>query len=517
MLHASPRRLTVHLALLVLFLAACATTPDALPADTPETPLDSQFAQAAETYGVPSQLLKAVGHAETRWQMVESELPGEEPAYGIMALGGEQLSRAAALAGLPAAEVRTDAGANILAGAALLSAYADELGLERSDLAAWAPAVARFSEITSPDWQAYYVHTSVYGAIREGVTGGEATLEPYPDMPAPDFREPPTTLTAQQQTGEPYYPPLVWNPSPNHRSRGDTAVMVIIHTCEGGYAGCVSTLINGGVSAHYVVNEEGTEVSQLVDESRAAYHIAASYRSSLNGGTFPEREGDPANNFTIGIEHAGFASGTFSDGLLDTSAQLICGISKKNNIPLDAFRIVGHGKLQPENRTDPGPNWPWEDYLARASELCGSEPPPPPPPGCDLTWETQRQGDSGTPVKALQHLLTAAGRSTTADGSFGPATASSVKGFQSAKGLAVDGVVGPQTWTALTSSHVLREGSRGEAVKAVQVAVGTAADGVFGPATKAAVIDYQRANGLAADGVVGKNTWATISGGQGCP
>lgn len=514
--------------LFAFLLASCATDTTTPPAGAPQTgtELDRQFAEASEAFSVPLELLKAVGYAETRWQMVKSErTPGDQdPAYGIMALRGERLLRAAALAAVTPEAARTDAAANIRAGAALLSAYADDLSIIRDDLATWAPVVARYSDIALPEWQAYYVHNSVYNVIRDGVVAEEgaarATLEPYVGTLAPAFREPPAPhLKPQQQTGEPYYPPLVWNPSPDHRSRSDETVMVIIHTCEGNYAGCVSTLINGGVSAHYVVNEEGTEVSQLVDESRAAYHIAADYDSSLNGGVFPERDGTPSNDFTIGIEHAGFASGSFSDGLITTSAQLICGISKKNGIPLDAFHIVGHGQLQPEDRTDPGANWPWEGYLAKANELCGGSeppPPPPPPPTCDLTWGVLQAGDDGPSVTALQHLLTAAGSATAADGDFGPATEAAVESFQSGNELEPDSVAGQDTWTALTSPHVLREGSRGDAVKAVQAAVGTPADGSFGPNTQNAVIAYQNANGLSVDGIVGKNTWAAISGGQGC-
>src|SRR6266705_6882371 len=40
-------------------------------------------------------------------------------------------------------------------------------------------------------------------------------------------------------------------------------------------------------------------------------------------------------------------------------------------IPRDWQHIVGHGQLQPANRTDPGPNWPWIPYLHRVQALCG--------------------------------------------------------------------------------------------------------------------------------------------------
>ena len=60
-----------------------------------------------------------------------------------------------------------------------------------------------------------------------------------------------------------------------------------------------------------------------------------------------------------------------------------------------------------------------------------------------------RQKSTGGAVKALQAILTAAGHSTVVDGSFGPATEKSVKAYQKARGLTVDGVCGEQTWTSL--------------------------------------------------------------------
>ena len=62
------------------------------------------------------------------------------------------------------------------------------------------------------------------------------------------------------------------------------------------------------------------------------------------------------------------------------------------------------------------------------------------------------KGAKGDTVKALQILLIGRGYSCGsygADASFGSATDSAVKKFQKAKGLSVDGVVGPATWAKL--------------------------------------------------------------------
>jgi peptidoglycan hydrolase-like protein with peptidoglycan-binding domain len=63
---------------------------------------------------------------------------------------------------------------------------------------------------------------------------------------------------------------------------------------------------------------------------------------------------------------------------------------------------------------------------------------------------TLKQGHSGAPVAALQNRLNQLGfNADAADGQFGPKTTAAVKAFQSAKGLAADGVVGPKTWNQL--------------------------------------------------------------------
>ena len=60
-----------------------------------------------------------------------------------------------------------------------------------------------------------------------------------------------------------------------------------------------------------------------------------------------------------------------------------------------------------------------------------------------------RSGATGQDVKDLQFLLNKAGAYLEVDGDFGVATNKEVKNFQAAKGLEVDGIVGPKTWAKL--------------------------------------------------------------------
>ncbi|NLJ68993.1 MAG: peptidoglycan DD-metalloendopeptidase family protein [Firmicutes bacterium] len=73
-----------------------------------------------------------------------------------------------------------------------------------------------------------------------------------------------------------------------------------------------------------------------------------------------------------------------------------------------------------------------------------------------------KEGMTGSSVKELQQRLTEWGHPVKADGHFGPLTKAAVKAFQKDRGLAVDGIVGNQTWRELNKSpaqiHLVKRG-----------------------------------------------------------
>ncbi|MDQ8153828.1 MAG: N-acetylmuramoyl-L-alanine amidase [Gemmatimonadota bacterium] len=306
------------------------------------TKYDSLFVAAANEFGVSSALLKSVAYVETRWQMVqgEEEFEGRPAAFGVMALRGERLTKGAARAGVSVRAAKYDAAANIRAAAALIAAG----GLDA------------VTDIALPEGRAAFARE--VDAAR-GVPGARLQSQVAPNgcpTPTVDFA---TSL---------------WRPSPNYNTRTTGISMIIIHTCEGGYTGCWSWLVNPAsqVSAHYVVNESGSEVSQLVREKDRAWQIAATYNCALNQNLDCAMNGTQMNHMTIGIEHAGYASqDSFPTSQLQKSAQLVCDITKRQGIPRDSLHILGHGQMQPANRTDPGPRWPWNRYIAMIRSACG--------------------------------------------------------------------------------------------------------------------------------------------------
>lgn len=132
-------------------------------------------------------------------------------------------------------------------------------------------------------------------------------------------------------------------------------------------------------------------------------------------------------------------------------------------------------------------------------------------------WSTIGGGTDWSPVAAIQYLLSAKGHATAADGVYGPATTAAVSSFQSAAGVVVDGVVGPETWVALFIES--RQADNGDAVRAVQQfglvqspgMPPLVVDGDFGPITDERVRHFQTSWGLSVDGVAGYETWSFLS------
>jgi N-acetylmuramoyl-L-alanine amidase len=137
-----------------------------------------------------------------------------------------------------------------------------------------------------------------------------------------------------------------------------------------------------------------------------------------------------------------------------------------------------------------------------------------------------RSGATGRAVSDLQHRLIGAGFEVTDDdGRFASSTADAVRRFQSARGLAVDGVCGSDTWSALVEAgyhlgdrllYHRRPMLRGDDVGELQRKLGALGfdagrvDAILGPDTERALKDFQRNAGLTTDGVCGPDVIAAL-------
>lgn len=366
----------------LLSVTACTTEVIVETNSSQTSELDDDFESAARQFGVPADLVKAVSYVETHWHMVvgAEEHEGRPAGAGLFALWGENLTAGAAAAGLDTESARLRLTPNILAAVARMADIAADLGVSGDNLLAWAPVLEVYAQSDDPEVREAYAN-DVFDVLARGAEyiaeDGSivAKIPAHPEVGAPGGGAP--------RAAGADYPGAIWRPSPNKSGRGGSSInLVIIHTCEGAYSGCWGWLKSSqsGVSAHYVVKENGSEITQLVKESEKAWHIAATYKSSLNGGILTAKNGVSTNNFSVGIEHGGFESQTsFPIGQIEASAKLTCAITKNHNIPRDRNHIVGHGQLQPNNRRDPGPNWPWAHYVDLVKGYCGDGGSTPPP------------------------------------------------------------------------------------------------------------------------------------------
>ncbi|MFO0577371.1 MAG: N-acetylmuramoyl-L-alanine amidase [Polyangia bacterium] len=349
-----------------------------------EVDLGAAFAAAAQASGVPAELLIAIARTETNFYFVPGTAGDAfegQPAYGVMALRGERLRRGAELAGVTLQAAQSEPVANIRAAAALLRAEADALGLGtglRSDLAAWAPAVARYSGLPGADSQADYVEGGVYRTLRTGLSDETQRLHGLKLAPRPELPE--QLLPGAPRTGTDwpsvYYSGARWKPAPSSNftsGRAYDVELLVIHTCAGGYSGCWGWLTTpyptnpNKTSAHYVVKEDGAEILALVDEDDTAHHVGKPWK------------GLPTNGRSVGIEHGGFpyeGTNRWTEGQIAASAKLSCDIVKRNRIVRDREHIIGHYQPDPTNRAnDPGREFPWADYMNRINTCVGGTPP----------------------------------------------------------------------------------------------------------------------------------------------
>jgi N-acetylmuramoyl-L-alanine amidase len=313
--------------------------------------LRTEFESASQKYGVPVELLLAMGYVNTLWEMpppsdYEHGDIESRGTYGIMQLEQnpfrDTLGRAAFLTGLSEEQLKSDRASNIEGGAALLS---EIVGTTKpDDLDGWQEAVSAYADT---DLYTYDVYSALLsGASRTISTGESVELSPQ-DVTVPQV------YTAQATAD---YPHSVWrkahwsNYTSSHRERSYNINRVIIHVAQGSYAGTINWFQDrrADVSAHYVVSRKGG-ISQCVRNKAIAWH-AGNWRYNCH---------------SIGIEHAGYVSDpdSFTRKMYRASARLTAWCCKKHHISLDRRHIIGHYQVPGSDHTDPGRYWNWSKYM----------------------------------------------------------------------------------------------------------------------------------------------------------
>jgi N-acetylmuramoyl-L-alanine amidase len=147
---------------------------------------------------------------------------------------------------------------------------------------------------------------------------------------------------------------LVERPSPNHDARPGAVDMLILHYTgmpEGEAALERMCDPEAKVSAHYMIDEDGT-VYRLVPEERRAWHAGVSFWAGEKN----------VNGRSIGIElvNPGHEWGyrPFPTAQIEALIELSRSILGRHSIP--ARRVLGHSDVAPDRKTDPGELFPWQ-------------------------------------------------------------------------------------------------------------------------------------------------------------
>lgn len=146
-------------------------------------------------------------------------------------------------------------------------------------------------------------------------------------------------------------------PSPNQDARpaGVRPSLVILHyTGMASAAAAIARLRDpvAKVSAHYVIDEDGSLVS-LVPEARRAWHAGIAGWRDLRD----------INSHSIGIElvNPGHDWGyrPFPQAQIATLIALGAELRARHALPPEA--VIGHSDVAPARKTDPGEFFPWAD------------------------------------------------------------------------------------------------------------------------------------------------------------
>jgi N-acetylmuramoyl-L-alanine amidase len=216
-------------------------------------------------------------------------------------------------------------------------------------------------------------------------------------------------------------PAIVERPSPNCSPRPAGAaidILILHYTGMQSATAAIERLCDPAaqVSAHYVIDEDGT-VLRLVDEAQRAWHAGV---SSWQGR-------DDVNSFSVGIElvNPGHEWGyrAFPPAQLAACTALARDIVERHAIA--PARVLGHSDVAPTRKQDPGERFDW---AALARHGVGLWPPDDPPAA--TAEAALALGASGPPVTALQAALARYGYPCPTDGRFDDATAAVVTAFQ---------------------------------------------------------------------------------------
>lgn len=242
--------------------------------------------------------------------------------------------------------------------------------------------------------------------------------------------------------------------SPNYSSRGGAGVThIVLHTAEGALTyqslGNFFASESAGVSSHTGIDDTAGTIGEYVGREAKAWTASN------------------ANPWSVQAELCAFASWDRAEWdrhptMLENAAAWIAEEAAAFGLPLDdiaaqaqnssARGICQHNDLgsMGGGHWDCGPDFPIGRVIEMAGGVPGAAPAPPQPGGAAPPFPGVLLINFTTDPSAQvwQAQMSARGWRIGVDGMYGGESEGVCRSFQAEKGLAVDGVVGPDTWAA---------------------------------------------------------------------
>lgn len=154
--------------------------------------------------------------------------------------------------------------------------------------------------------------------------------------------------------------------------RKHTIDMIVLHIMEGSLpkSGQYSWFNDptAKASSHYGIRKDGRVIEWVAPE-HTAWHAGLVRNPSAK--IVKERKGINPNDYSIGIEHEGFASDTTPEAQVRASAELVADLCFHFGIPCDHDHVIGHREIR-SDKPCPG-KLPITKIITLAQDMLGQK------------------------------------------------------------------------------------------------------------------------------------------------
>jgi N-acetylmuramoyl-L-alanine amidase len=138
-------------------------------------------------------------------------------------------------------------------------------------------------------------------------------------------------------------------------SQDSRVQFIVLHYTEIDFAHSLHRLTQEEVSSHYLIDDSPPTIYRLVDEDRRAWHAGPSYwggYTHLNANSIGIEIVNLGNH---GDPRAAYAE--YPEAQIERVIELVRDVERRHGVRPD--RVLGHSDIQPQNKQDPGPRFPW--------------------------------------------------------------------------------------------------------------------------------------------------------------